>query len=475
MRQSALVFIFASFAFLTVVYSQDSLNIRYAGSWEPDSSFLSVRISSFDAYNGYLYVSGDFVVAESSGDTVVYHLIVLDVSDPSFPFVVRKDTMNALVYRGYLYTRRYNHLTILDGRDPFNIEEVGEFDGGDSLPRFSVICPFGGDGRTYVLLTGSMSTPVSYSMWFYCVLDVSDPSHPCLLNWRHEIKRWAGWDWNDERLGYDHEVEHRYSVAMNYPYVYVADLKVHKIWYEDPYDPHGPSYTFDEYDTTFLYRYDFRDPEAEPVVYINGKPDRGHLWVRVTAGRGVVLLIRYDSLVLILRSTEEGIDSVCRVEDLTPIHTSGDTFFLLEGHTFFALDWNERCGFDTVGYYSDDGLGEDEYVTGVKVDGEYIYASVKYFSDMAVFKQFRIYNWSPEIVQDERTREESSYLPSVIIDELTLRNSWKIPVSLCDLSGRIISKIPPGKTAIEVSNLPSGIYLLRSVNGKTKGKVLIVH
>ncbi|MCD6532265.1 hypothetical protein J7K99_07465, partial [bacterium] len=233
MRSRFPEFVLVFFFLFALSFPQDSLNIRYVGSWDADDYFISGGIWRFGVYNGYLYIAGGFRDVDESGDTVLYHLIVVDVHNPTDPFVVARYRMRPFYwwefFEGYIYTRdTTGYLMILDVLDPMDVEFCSELEGfGWSMYSPSVV-PFKGEGRIYLVLPGWTDTSeVGYYLW-----DVTDAYFPELVGEVHEFKHDTEWgedpDW--------HAIRYGYTAAVDYPYVYVGELKEGQGSEWDPYD-----------------------------------------------------------------------------------------------------------------------------------------------------------------------------------------------------------------------------------------------
>ncbi|MCD6532281.1 hypothetical protein J7K99_07545, partial [bacterium] len=87
----------------------------------------------------------------------------------------------------------------------------------------------------------------------YYLVDATDPYSPELLCQLHEFKPDTEWgedpDW--------HAIRYGYTAAVDYPYVYVGELKEGRGSEWDPYEDIYRHVAV--WDSLFIYRYDVRD------------------------------------------------------------------------------------------------------------------------------------------------------------------------------------------------------------------------
>ena len=470
MRSRFPEFVLVFFFLFTLSFPQDSLNIRYVGVWDPLEDFFSVtNIWNFGVYNGYLYVSGSFADVDSEGDTVVYHLVVVDVHNPEDPYVVsgyQIYPMEFYILNGFLYYFKFSSraLVIIDIRDPRGVDTACVFDELLLNPFGRNIYPFEGDGISYVVVK-------AYSSEFgrgYYLLDVSDPYSPELLCKFHEFKPDTEWgedpDW--------HAIRYGYTAAVDYPYVYVGELKEGWGSEWDPYDDiyrHVPVW-----DSLFIYRYDVRDLSAEPAVCVRGDVEMNRLW----AASGLVFVITeaYSSTtgLLVLSSDDSGMDSVCVTDQLWVLtYVSGDSIYY--GMTVY--NYAGGCEFDTIGYYPIERLLPDAVgISAIRSWDRYIYCGLYNCGTDWWLDTIMIFEWLPEGISGDEVADEDEGMSLVVYgDVLVFDGRMFSEMDLCDISGRVLSKIYPDKRRIYIGNYPSGIYFLRSVDGRFSKKVVIIH
>jgi hypothetical protein len=66
-----------------------------------------------------------------------------------------------------------------------------------------------------------------------------------------------------------------------------------------------------------------------------------------------------------------------------------------------------------------------------------------------------------------------SVYPNPVDGHMTLETPQAVPVELVDVLGRIVLRIEPGTRSVDVSGLPSGVYLVRSIDGSGAATVVV--
>lgn len=69
---------------------------------------------------------------------------------------------------------------------------------------------------------------------------------------------------------------------------------------------------------------------------------------------------------------------------------------------------------------------------------------------------------------DELAISEDFVFPNPVEDVLNLRKSLSVPLTITNISGQTILKVPIGETRLDVSGLKPGLYFLKSDFGKTR-------
>ncbi|MCD6532025.1 T9SS type A sorting domain-containing protein, partial [bacterium] len=271
-----------------------------------------------------------------------------------------------------------------------------------------------------------------------------------------------------------HAIRYGYTAAVDYPYVYVGELKEGQGSEWDPYDDIYRHVVV--WDSLFIYRYDVRDLSAEPAVYVTqGSPMiEGFVMNTMAAGGGVLLITKetdYDMAVLVLGDTDSGLDSVGWIWPMSATRVEcvvGDTFYYHAPYSVYVLQWDGASGFDTLGYYCDT---EDScrIIGGIVAEGNKIYtAGTDYRLNI-----FEIYPSGIESDRGDELAKESEGL--LVMNDVIELKDVSVNMGLYDISGRMLFEVPGGNKRIYIGNYPSGIYFLRSIDGRFSKKVVIVH
>jgi hypothetical protein len=302
----------------------------------------------------------------------------------------------------------------------------------------------------------------------YYLCDATNPYSPELICQLHEFKPDTEWGEDPEW----HAIRYGYTVAVDYPYVYVGELK--EGWGSE-WDPYDDIYRHVVvWDSLFIYRYDVRDLSAEPKMCVV-EEEMGKM---VASGGVILILLDRTRGSLVIYSGEDSLEVMGYTHEAYGNFKCAceDTFYFnyTDGKGVCALKYAGGIDFDSIGYYND----EDAFEWGENVGGSFavengkIYVPVvDYISDME-FKSMRIYEWVGSDIEEHVDVRSAG---EIVLHGDYLVNKFGCDLYMYDLSGHLIRDIPEGDKQIYVGNYPSGVYFLRSVDGRLNKKVVIIH